>query len=284
VEKEQCRNLVDTLLRAYEYRQFHDLISQIQDAASSPDRLAEILQRLSEWKVMESRAILEIIKGRLDILDKFEKLLCNDAPETASSRSPENLHDLLGANPWLLNPEWQVLAEEKKITTQLREWGAADLPDYAGRYDFLALGSDGLLAIIEIKRAEHPAELEEMNRLTLYQDKLSLAHERPIKMVFVCGREPKISKQALEGFANNPHYEIRYWHQLFSKTRKVYEHYRAILEGSVADPSFVAKEKEVQGTRKLLAHGIHRDAVARASGVPPQDVNYEGEANRTPGS
>ena len=65
----------------------------------------------------------------------------------------------------LLNPEWQVLAEEKRITTQLREWGQKDLPDYKGRYDFLALGSEGLLAIIEIKRPDHPAELAEMNKL-----------------------------------------------------------------------------------------------------------------------
>jgi hypothetical protein len=103
-------------------------------------------------------------------------------------------------------------------------------------------------------------------------------------MVFICGREPKISRQSLDGFANNPHYEIRYWHQLFSKTRKVYEHYRAVLEGSVTDPAFAAKEKEIQSTRELLAHGIHRDAIARTSGIPPQDVNYQGEANSSPNS
>jgi hypothetical protein len=272
VEKEHSRNLVDTLLRAYEYRQFHDLISDIQAASSSPDRLAEILHRLGEWKVLESRALLEVIKGRLDILDKFENMLCNNSPETASSRSPENLHDLLAGNPWLLNPEWQVLAEEKTITKQLREWGAEEVPEFHGRYDFLALGTDGLLVIIEIKRADYPAELEEMQRLVTYQDKLSLAHGQPIKMVFICGREPKISRVSLETFKSNAHYEIRHWHQLFSKTKSLYEHYRDLLEGSVDNPGFAAKEREIVRTRELLAHGVHRDSKARAAGIPSQDV------------
>jgi len=115
--------LANALVRAYEFRQFHDVIEELEQAANDPDALAIMLQRLNDWKVLESRAILEVIKGRLDILDKFERMLCNDAPETASAKSPENMHDLLAANPWLLSPEWQILSEEKRITTQLRELG-----------------------------------------------------------------------------------------------------------------------------------------------------------------
>ena len=281
-EEDETSELADALVRAYEFRQFHDLIGEIEQASSDPNRLALVLKQLHEWKVLESRAILEIIKGRLDILDKFEMMLCNDAPETASARTPENMHDLLGGNPWLLNPEWQVLAEEKKITTQLREWGQRDLPDYEGRYDFLAMGSDSLLAIIEIKRPDHPAEFEEMSRLMNYQDKLSVAHEKPMKMVFICGREPKVAKTTLETFLNNPHYEIRYWNSLFGRTRQTYEHYRAVLEGSVGSPNFLGKEEEIRRTRTLLDDGVHRGPEARAEGIPPQDIDYAAsESNGT---
>jgi hypothetical protein len=274
-DKVRTVELADALVRAYEFRQFHDVIEDIEKAAEDPNKLAEMLRQLTDWKVLESRAILEVIKGRLGILDKFEKMLCTDAPETASAKTPENMHDLLGANPWLLNPEWQVLAEEKGITTQLREWGQKDLPDYKGRYDFLALGSDGLLAIIEIKRPDYPATYDEMARLIGYQDKLSVAQAKPIKMVFICGREPQISPQARDGFDKNPHFEIRFWNRIFERTRRTYEHYRAVLEGSVSDPNFKAKEDEVLRTRELLAQGIHRGVEARAIGIPPQDVSYQ---------
>ena len=60
-------------------------------------------------------------------------------------------------------------------------------------------------------------------------------------MVFICGRNPKVSKETLEGFQNNPHFEIRYWNSLFDRTRKVYDHYRSVLEGSVDEPGFKQK-------------------------------------------
>lgn len=267
--------LAGALIRAYEFRQFHDVIEEIEEASNDPNRLAAMLHQLNEWKVLESRAILEVVKGRLDILDKFERMLCNNAPETASSRSPENMHDLLGGNPWLLNPEWQVLAEEKKITTQLRDWGCKDFTDYEGRYDFLALGSEGMLVVIEIKRPDYAAKLEELSRLLEYANRLKLANPRSIRMVFICGREPQVDKEILEGFEKNPRFEIREWNGLFERTRRTYEHYRAVLEGAVDDPGFGVKTREVAETRRLLEHRMHRDAAARAGGIPAQDVDYQ---------
>ncbi len=276
-DKGRTLELADSLVRAYEFRQFHDVIEDLEKASTDPNKLAEMLQQLTEWKVLESRAILEILKGRLDILDKFQRMLCNDAPETASKQNPENLHDLLGANPWLLNPEWQVLAEEKKITTQLREWGKKDLPDYQGRYDFLALSREGLLVIIEIKRPDYPAELSELNRLMTYAEHLGKAYPAEIRMVFICGSDPNIGKQSRDRFDAMSDYEIRYWSTLFDRTRQVYSHYRAVLEGSVSDPGFKIKEEEVVRTRELLAGGMHRGQDERAKGIPAQDVNYQPE-------
>lgn len=267
--------LADALIRAYEFRQFHDVVEELEKASEDPNQLANMLRQMNEWKVLESRAILEIIKGRLDILDKFEKMLCNDAPETASSRSPENMHDLLAGNPWLLNPEWQVLSEEKTITRQLQEWGAKDFgEDYKGRYDFLALSDAGILVVIEIKRPEYAAELVELHRLQEYANKLALPQERPIRMLFIHGRDVKVSPAVLSTFEQNPNFEMREWNRLFERTRRTYEHYRAVLEGSVEDPNFAIKEEEVRRTRHLLEQGMHRSREERANGIPSQDVDY----------
>jgi RecB family endonuclease NucS len=71
--------------------------------------------------VLESRAILEIIQGRLEIIDKFHSMIVNNAPETPHRKGDDNMHDLIAEYPWLLNPEWQVLAEEKTISKQLQQ-------------------------------------------------------------------------------------------------------------------------------------------------------------------
>lgn len=95
-------------------------------------------------------------------------------------------------------------------------------------------------------------------------------------MGYICGRNPQISQQAREGFEKNPYFEIRFWNQVFARTRLTYDHYRAVLECSVNDPSFVAKEEEVRRTRDLLTQGMHRGTEERAKGIPAQDVSHQG--------
>src|SRR5205085_2670497 len=80
---------------------------------------------------------------------------------------------------------------------------------------------------------------------------------------------------SLEGFNKNPHFDIRYWNTVFGRTRKIYEHYRAVLEGAVNDPGFRVKEEEVVRTRAILKEGIHRGEEERAKGIPGQDVKYD---------
>lgn len=72
---ERTRDLADSLIRAYEFRTFHDVIDDIRQAGEDPEKLKEMLGRLHDWKVLESRAILEIVRGRLSIINKFEQMI-----------------------------------------------------------------------------------------------------------------------------------------------------------------------------------------------------------------
>jgi len=47
-------------------------------------------------------------------------MIVNNAPETKSKNVSDNMHDLIAGSPWLLNPEWQVLSEEKTISSSWR--------------------------------------------------------------------------------------------------------------------------------------------------------------------
>ena len=278
-DADKIDSLADRLIQAYEFRQFHDIIGDLEKAAEAdPEHLKLLLDKIGEWRVLESRSILEIVSGRLQIISKFEQLLVNDAPETASKLSADNLHDLIGGNPWILNPEWQVLREETSITRQLREWGDKDIADKVDRerYDFLAISSDRRLVVIEIKRPGHPADLAELQRLERYGEQLSRAHgQRELYMVLICGPVLNVSNATSRTWKNAEDREVRLWSDLFDRTKSVYEHYRSILERNITDPDFTGLEEHVQQTRRIIEAGtVHRDRDARSAGLGRSDVDY----------
>ena len=271
-DPDRLLELAGSLVAAFEYRHFHDVARKIE-ALNNPDELATLLDHLTEWKVLESRAILEVIKGRLQIVDKFHSMLVNDAPETAPRKGMENLHDLIADYPWLLNPRWQVLYEEKSITKQLREWGSDDIdPDIRQRYDFLALkGSDRLL-VIEIKRSGHAVTLEDLQRLQTYRENLRRGTDANISMVFVSGHEWATDKEDWEDRAS---LELLEWGMAQERTRVFYNQYRAVLTADVEHRDFDEMRREVARTRDVIADGTYRGPELRQEGIGSQYINWQ---------
>lgn len=275
--EESARMLADSLVRAFEYQHFHDVVSDIEDIADDPESLKELLTRLREWKVLESRAILEIVNGRLQIVDKFQHMILNDAPETASATNPDNLHDLLATYPWLLNPEWQVLSEETSITKQLREWDAENLDDGdLRRYDFLALTDERRLVVVEIKRPGHAVDYEEVQRMDTYRVKLSGGTDKELYMMLVSGGAYNFSDSDVEKWDKREDCTLTSWSDIHSRVKRHYQHYRAVLGSDINHPDFDRKRREVARTRDVAATGsAYRGEERRREGLGVQDVNYE---------
>ncbi len=274
-EHEKSLELADALIRAYEFRTFHDVIGELESVADDPEQLTELLQRLNEWKVLESRAVLEIIKGRLSIIEKFHSMLVNDAPETAPKVGADNIHDLIAGYPWLLNADWQVLSEEKTLSKQLQEWNAADIDDEDDRlrYDFLALTDEKRLVIVEIKRSGHPVSIEDVQKLERYQARLSRANTPDIYMMLIYGGTLDLTKNTIASWDDRSDGELQPWNELYERTHRHYTHYKAVLEGSVDHADFQRKETEVAATRSVLEAGTsYRGKEKRAEGLGPQDT------------
>jgi len=270
-ELEQAYSLADSLIRAYEYKHFHDIIDKIEEAEDDPERLSMLLTHITEWQTIESRAILEIVKGRLSIVEKFQNMLVNDYPETASKKNPDNLHDLVASFPWILNPDYQVFSEEKTISKQLEEWNVDDIDeeDHRLRYDFLALTDDNAIVVIEIKRAEHAVILEDLQRLERYKSRLSKAHKKKFYMIMICGANA-LDPDTQDIWKERKDREIIEWNQIFTRTNKFYNKYRAVLEGDIDNKDFKTSELEVQRTRKVIDSG----SVKRSKSEREEGINY----------
>ena len=267
-ERERIVELSGALVSAYEYRHFHDVIEQIDEASEDPDDLIRLLGYLREWKSLESRAILEIVRGRLEVVEKFHSMIANDAPETNPAGQTENMHDLIASYPWLLDPEWQVLAEEKTMTAQLREWAENENegePADRSRYDFFALEGPNQYVIIEIKRSGHPVTIEEVQRVLRYKHALSRGAGRSIRPVLVSGGTYDFD-------ATDYAVEFLTWSDTYERAKGFYEHYRAILEGDIEHADWHRKSVELSQTREVLSRGAYRTREDRATGLGPQDV------------
>lgn len=270
--------LASSLISAFEYQQFHDVVDQIEAASNDPDQLMLLLASINSWKALEGRAILEVIKGRISIIEKFYAMIVNDAPETAHVTGDENMHDLVADFPWLLDPEWQVLAEEKSISKQLREWAEHDLADQLTdehgrqRYDFMALGDQGRLVVIEIKRAAYAPTVDDIHRLLQYKANLNKAEDRTVICVFISSEE---FADKVDQYRKMDELQLLGWNKVHKRTKAYYEHYRAVLEGDVDAPDFGSKSAEVARTREVLDNGAYRGRERRATGLGPQDAIRE---------
>lgn len=272
---EKILPLADTIIQAFEYRQFHDYISELDDASEDPEQFAKAVSYIHGWRMLESRALLEVIKGRIEIVQKFFGMIVNNAAETAHTAGQDNMHDLVARYPWLLNPDWQVLSEETTISKQLREWGAADSPARDDTmYDFLALSGDGQTVVIEIKRSEHPATLEDLQQLERYVNKLGQARSG-VRGAFITGRQYAMTPTTLETWQRRTDIELLTWGDVHARTAKHYENYRAILEGDLSADSFSRRAREVAMTREVLQQGTsYRQRSERREGIGPQDNDF----------
>lgn len=272
---ERTLDLADSLIRAYEFRTFHDVIDDIKKAGEDPEKLEEMLSRLHDWKVLESRAILEIVRGRLSIINRLEQMIVHDSPETASGKTHDNLHDLLAEYPWLFNPDWQVFAEEKTISRQLQAWGERDCSEemQKKRVDFLAFTkSTDVLVIIEMKRPGHAVNLDEVQRLEQYQVELMRARKN-CRRVLVYAGTVNIPDTKWAEMVVARDFEALTWSEMFTRAKSFYSHYEAVLNGDVLSEGFQSKKIEVARTREIIEKdSSYRSAEDRKRGVGSSDT------------
>ena len=274
--KEKVLQMADQIIKAFEYRHFIDVIEDIEQASENPENLNLLLSHLEKWEVLESRSILEIIRGRIKVLDKFQGMIINRANETANPVNTDNFHDLIAGFPWLLNPEWQVYIEEKSISAILQNMGVKDFSDKMAkkRIDFLAMQGENTIAIIEIKSVDDVLPLDELRRLEDYKIALEKTENKTWICVLIYGGEHSIPRDTWLSFMNRKDFLILEWKDVFSKNKAYYEHYRAVLQNHLEHPNFKLKEDEIGNTKKIIEGGtVYRTPEMRKDGLGPQDLN-----------
>ena len=150
--KDITDELVEFSYNAMTNRSFLDAIRRLNTA--SPDDIEHFERVLSEWDIIEAVNTAHLVKGRVEIIQKFARMIRDQVPEKP------DMQNYLRDHPWLIDPKWTMLAHEQSLDRMIcDQFQISPSGDGEGarRPDFFCLGDRNQTAyLVETKR---PGEL-----------------------------------------------------------------------------------------------------------------------------
>lgn len=102
-------------------------------------------------------------KGRITTIEKLQVPIRENALEVPT------LHSFLKEFPWVLDPRWNLIADEKKYSALLlKHFPEADAPEVDRRIDFLCVREGTQMVVVEIKRPHSKASIKELGQIESY--------------------------------------------------------------------------------------------------------------------
>jgi len=171
------RDLVDDLVEfvynALTNRSVLEIIRQVN--AANPDDRKRFEEVLSEWGIIEAVNTAHLVKGRVEIIQKFYQMLRDGVPEKP------DMQEYMKKYPWLIDPKWTTLFHEKSLDNLLCEhFGIKKTKSKDGRkrVDFFCIGDKSNVAhVVELK---HPGEIVGKTELDQLRDYVYFLREQLI--------------------------------------------------------------------------------------------------------
>lgn len=153
--------VIDLAIDFLRFDAFWELAEEVADADVGDP--AQIMRLFREWEIVEAKEMARVTHGRIATIAKLQTLIDEDALEVPT------LHNFLKEFPWVLDPRWNLIADEETYSKLLREkYPEADVPEKDRRIDFLCVRESEQLVVVEIKRPGTRAGLKELNQIEEY--------------------------------------------------------------------------------------------------------------------
>ena len=211
-----------------------EVIKQLNVA--SIEDLKSVDNLLEEWSIIEVVNAAQIVKGRVEVINLFEKMIASGAKEIP------DLHDFLKKHSWLIDPTWDNLADEETLDKVLQDhFGVKPelLDDGRKRLDFFCKGDSGRLFVVEIKRADFTCktsnELHQIQEYVYYLRKresqnMDTNHRRKnVDGVLVAGDFSSDITPNIEGIAKDG-FIIKHWNDLLMTAKRAHKEYFNLVQ------------------------------------------------------
>lgn len=166
LDQEKFQELAGAILTAWEGGRLQGIIREV--ARLENMEAGVLLGILAEQQVLTTLHLGEVVKLKVGIVDGLRRRI--------EARDLENaIRNYIAKNPWLIAPEWETFAIERRIdklaAEVATEAGVDTDHDWDGRVD-LALSSGDQLLILEFMRPGLTVDRDHINRFQLYMDTL----------------------------------------------------------------------------------------------------------------
>jgi len=254
IDDQRLDELVGYLFKAYENETFMQLIRAI--SATDDSAQEELLRLFQEWDVLEAISVAQTVRGRIEVVRKFRGMIAAKAPEKP------DMQDFVRPRPWLLNPQWDVLAHERSLDKVLvAHFGVPGDPDYDGkdgskRLDFFCVADTSLAVVVELKRPGDLIGHDELRQLSGYVDYLRGREQesndpghshREIKGCLVYGRL-KVEAEGEKHRLREDGISVVTWDKLLEDAERLHRDYLEIVKARAPEDDPRIQELSVGGS------------------------------------
>ena len=160
-ELQELEPVIQCSIDFLEFNTFWEITQDLVESKISEP--GEVLKLFQEWEIVEAKEMSRVTEGRIATIEKLEQLITEDTLEVPT------LHQFLREFPWIIDPKWNLVADEVPYSKLLREkYPDSKKPESDRRIDFLCVRENTTLVIVEIKRPWKKVSMEDLDQLRDY--------------------------------------------------------------------------------------------------------------------
>ena len=243
--------LVGFVYNAMTNRSFFEAIKRLNTA--SPDDVAHFTEVLSEWDIIEAVNTALLVKGRVEIIQKFAQMIKDKV------REKPDMQDYLRDHPWLIDPKWTMLSHEKSLDRMIcDEFQISPSGDREGarRLDFFCLGHHQAAHVVEVKRPGLPIGRDEFRQIQDYVNFLRRRLQKEttdneykrlvVKGLLIADHIRQGDEEHAEDGQKAGTFDIRTWENLLTTAERMHQEFFAVVTKRAPhdDPRIVQLSRE----------------------------------------
>ena len=218
---------------------FHEFTNQVTKGEASIDQMLDIFNKA---QIAELASYAQIAAQRVRVIKDLQQIIDESMDES-------QFQALIEQAPWLIEPSWTVITKNQSLKNFKlafeKSWKRAHGTDVVlaidketKRPDFTLVSIDGLLHIVEIKKAGHSFDDTDFDRLINYVDAFEEFFQENKETVAEFYREWRIdivadgeklkkspNRRAFSGLVDSGRVKRMSWRDFLTRAKKVHEQF-----------------------------------------------------------